>query len=221
MPIVPGVIAAPVFLSLALVVSQVDAPPPQPLPPSAASSMHGTHHEKSVSFLLMSGEFFIGSVAGYIGLLVGVLANLSKGGLSVPPDGTDVLLLGVLPGGLAAAGSWTIGLIDLRQRGLFTSALFAILGAAIGEAVGFGVGSLVGRGAFPNDASAASLVGVAFGPGFAALTATLFMELFKGGHEVEDEPANASVPLNVGASMSLLPQRNGGVAPAFVVAGHF
>lgn len=177
------------------------APPPYVPPPPT--------HRKSVSFLLAGGELLFGALLGYGGLGLGILANIRGGGLSLPPDVTDVMLLAVLPGALAAGGAWLVGLFDLGQRNFFTNLLFAIAGGALGELVGLGAGVLLGRSIYPGDPSAAGLVSVAVAPAFAAFGAMLFMELFKPGEEVG------------GASLQLVPDGRGGIAAGPAWVGRF
>lgn len=161
------------------------APPPAPAPERGASLSAGpTTQRKSTGFLIAGGGIVLGAVGGYLGLVAGVLVNFSKGGLSDPIDVDDALLLMVIPATAAAAFSWVIGLFDLSQRTFVGSAIWAILGAAVGEGVGLGAGYLLGRAMFPNDAGTRGLVLIAMGPALAAIGAVLFMELFKPGEEV-------------------------------------
>lgn len=205
------------MLTLALTVSlQLGAlaPPPlahavpaqaaAPAPAAPAPAPKETRH-KSFNPLIGLLEFTVGAVAAYAGVLVGVLANIGQGGLSWPPDSTDVVLLGVLPAALAAGGSWLVGLLDASQRSLPMSFLHALLGGVVGQAAGLGAGYLVGRAAAgPTDQSGAMAIAVFVAPAFAALGSTLFMELFKPGE--------------VTVSASVLPVRDGrglaGFAPA-------
>lgn len=180
-------------------------PPGASLPPPAPPAQP----RKSVSFLLASGEFVVGAATGYLGLLLGILGNIRAGGLTIPPDVTDILLLAALPAGLATAGAWLIGLFDLSQRGFFSNLFFAVLGGALGELVGVGAGVLVGRSAAPSDSSLAGIIAVSMGPAFAALGAMFFMELFKPG----ELPAHASV--------LFVPDGRGGLAAGPSLIGHF
>lgn len=137
--------------------------------------------EKSTSLLVAGGELGLGLVGGYLALIAGVAINFPLGGASLPPDTTDLVLLAALPAATAAAGAWLFGLFDLSQRGFVTSLILAALGAAVGEAAGVAAGLYGGRALYPNDPATAGLVAMAAGPVVAALGATLFMELFKGG----------------------------------------
>ncbi|MBX7097963.1 MAG: hypothetical protein K1X89_09635 [Myxococcaceae bacterium] len=184
--------------------------PGTPVPPAAyVPPPTPPQPRKSVSFLLAGGEFVVGAATGYLGLLLGILGNFRSGGLTIPPDVTDILLLAALPAGLATAGAWLIGLFDLSQRGFFSNLFFAVLGGALGELVGVGAGVLVGRSAAPSDSSLAGIIAVSMGPAFAALGAMFFMELFKPG----ELPAHASV--------LFVPDGRGGLAAGPSLIGHF
>ncbi|MFZ5471520.1 MAG: hypothetical protein ACOZIN_19010 [Myxococcota bacterium] len=139
---------------------------------------------KSTSFLIAGGELGLGLAGGYIGLLAGIALNLPRGGVSLPPDTNDVLLIGLLPALAAAGPAWAFGLFDLSQRGFVTSLLLSAAGAAVGELAGLGVGLLLGRSLTPDDEAAAVLLAMFAAPAFAALGAMLSMELFKGGETV-------------------------------------
>lgn len=176
------------MLALALSVSlQLGAvAPPLPLALAVAAQVPTAApretHDKSFNPLVGLLEFAVGTAAGYAGVLVGVLVNIGRGGLSWPPDAADVLLLGALPAALAAGGSWLPGLLDARQRSVPMSLVHALLGAVTGQAVGLAAGYLVGRSvAGPNDLSGALSVSVFVAPAFAALGSVVFMELFKSG----------------------------------------
>ncbi len=139
---------------------------------------------KSVGLISAGAELISGALGGYLALVVGIAANVPRGGLSSPPDGYDVLYLGVLPAVGCAALAWLAGLLDFPQRTLFGSAIWSLLGSAVGEAVGVGAGALLGRAMYPHDSGAAGVVAVFCGPAGAVLGALLFMELFKPGEEV-------------------------------------
>jgi hypothetical protein len=162
------------------------AQPRTPSPESGGATLTAgpTTRRKSTSFLLAGAQFGVGAIAGYLALVLGVAANFPRGGLSSPVDSNDILLLMVLPAAATAAFGWLVGLFDGAQRGIFSSALWALLGAAGGELLGVGAGSLIGRSAYPNDSGLAGIVMVFAAPALSALTATLFMELFKPGEEV-------------------------------------
>jgi hypothetical protein len=103
------------------------------------------------------------------------------------------LLLMVTPAIGAAIFAWVVGLLDFSQRTFVGSAIWALLGAAVGEAAGLGVGYLLGRSMFPTDPGAQGLTFVACGPAVAALGAVVFMELFKPGEEI---PAHGSISVS-------------------------
>ena len=169
--------------------------------------------EKSFNVFLGFFEFFLGALAGYAWIPAGFVLNSplhGGGGLSMPPDLADIMYLGVIPAALAGGVAWLIGLLDLSQRGFFTSLLAAMIGAAIGEAGGLAIGILVGNillASRPDAGILASLLSIAIAPGFAALSAMMVMEIFKGGREVPIEP-----------TVSLAPTLNGTLAagPGFV-----
>ena len=171
-------------LSLSLQLGAVAPPPPLALAIAAQAPAAAPResHEKSFNPLIGLLEFTVGTVAAYAGVLVGVLVNIGRGGLSWPPDTTDVLLLGALPAALAAGGSWLVGLLDAGQRSVPMSLVHALLGAVTGQVVGLGAGYLLGRAAAgPNDLSGAMSISVFVAPAFAALGSVVFMELFKPG----------------------------------------
>jgi hypothetical protein len=143
-----------------------------------------TGSPKSVSLFLVSGELLVGAVGGYLALVGGIAVNLPRGGVSLPPDTADILLIGALPAAVAAGAAWLVGLIDLRQRSLIGSLLSALVGGAVGEAAGLGLGYLYGSGLYPNDAAAAVLVAMFIAPALAAIGATAAMELFKPGEQL-------------------------------------
>lgn len=173
----------------------------------AAATAPAVREERHKSFNPLIGvlELTVGLVAGYAGVLVGVLYNIGQGGLSWPPDAADVLLLGALPAALAAGGSWLVGLLDASQRSVLGSLLHAVLGAAVGQAAGLGAGFLIGRSAAgAGDLSGALSISVFVAPAFAAVGSVVFMELFKPG--------------SVSVSASVAPLRDAGgltgLAPA-------
>jgi hypothetical protein len=184
----------------------VDAGPPTVAgAPRSASLTPPEERRRSFNPLIGALEFGVGAVAGYAGVLVGVLVNLGQGGLQWPPDADDVVLLGALPVVLAAGSSWLIGLLDVSQRSVLGSLLHALLGAVVGQLAGLGAGYLIGRAvAGPNDMSGAMAIAVFIAPAFAALGSVLFMELFKPGE------------VRVSASLSPLRDAGGfsGLAPA-------
>jgi hypothetical protein len=178
-------------------VEHVDESAPAPAEPATVAPSAADHEgraaqltpreptrRKSHSLIIGGLQLAAGALAGYVGLAVGIALNVPHGGLSFPPDGLDVLYLGVVPAVACAAFAWFAGLLDFSQRSIIGSALWSLLGAAAGEVVGLGVGSLVGHGFYPNDQGAAGLVAVAFGPAVAAFGALLLMEIFKPGEEV-------------------------------------
>lgn len=152
------------------------------VPTHALLGETGSH--KSVSLFLVSGELLAGVVGGYLALVGGIAVNLPRGGVSLPPDTADLLLIGALPAMVAAGGAWLVGLIDLRQRSLLGSLLSALVGGALGEAAGLGLGYLYGRSLYPDDAAAAVLVAMFIAPALAAIGATAAMELFKPGEQL-------------------------------------
>jgi len=107
----------------------------------------------------------------------------------------------VLPAATAAAFTWVVGLLDWSQRGFFSSALWAVLGAGAGEVLGVGAGILLGRAMYPTDAGNRGLLMVFVAPALAVLGAVLFMELFKPGEEVE---AYASISVAQGQGGGLV-----------------
>lgn len=177
-------------------------PEPAPAPvvaPATAAPERGVSlaagpstYRKSTNPLIAGLGVVAGALGGYLGLVGGVAINFSKGGLSDPLDSDDALLLMVTPAVGAAAFAWIVGLLDFSQRTFVGSAIWALLGAAIGEGAGLGLGYLLGRSMFPTDPGAQGLTFVAVGPAVAALGAVVFMELFKPGEEI---PAHASISL--------------------------
>jgi hypothetical protein len=191
----------------AYLLTQAPAAPP----PQGANLASSTTRRKSTSLLLAGASLGAAAVGGYLALAVGVAANFRNQGLSSPPDADDILLLMVLPATVAAAVAWTVGLLDLAQRGLVSSALWSVLGAAAGELLGLGIGSLVGRSLYPSDPSASAIVTLFLAPAFAALGAVILMELLKPGEEVASgrRPGEGA---RGWASLSVSRTRGGGLA---------
>lgn len=172
-----------------------EAPAPAPAAPERGASLAAgpSTYRKSTNLLVAGLGLVGGAVGGYLGLVGGVALNFSKGGLSDPIDSDDALLLMVTPAIGAAVFAWVVGLLDFSQRTFVGSAIWALLGAAVGEAAGLGVGYLLGRSMFPTDPGAQGLTFVACGPALAALGAVVFMELFKPGEEI---PAYGSISVS-------------------------
>jgi hypothetical protein len=169
-------------LSVALQVGAAAQPPPPSAEPAAAVAPRDEVRHPYFNPLVGLLEFGVGVVGGYAGVLVGVLANIGRGGLSWPPDGMDVLLLGVLPATVAASAAWVMGLFDVSQRSLLGSLLQALVGAAVGEVAGLGAGYLLGGALVgPGDQSGIMSISVFVAPAFAALGSVVAMELFKPG----------------------------------------
>ncbi|GEM_PF-3083848 len=181
--------------------SEDTTPVPEITPAPAAAPERGsprlqagpTTRKKSVSIIASGLGIIAGSITSYLALAGGVAVNFSKGGLSDPFDSDDILLLMVLPAATAAVTTWFIGLLDWSQRGVFSSLLWAVLGAGAGELIGLGAGTLIGRAMYPTDLGARGIVTVFIAPAVAVLGAVIFMELFKPGEEVEGAYASLSV----------------------------
>lgn len=170
------------------------APAPVAAPERGPSLVAGAAtRRKSTSFLIATLSIGVGALTSYLALVGGIAVNFSKGGLSDPIDTDDILLLMVLPASVGAAFTWLVGLLDWSQRGVFSSALWAVLGAGVGELLGLGAGTLLGRALYPGDTGARGLVMVFLAPAVAVLGAVIFMELFKPGEEVEGAYASISV----------------------------
>lgn len=194
-----------------------EAPPPvapapvpaKPAPERGVSLAAGpTEFRKSTNPLIATLAIGGGLLGGYLGLLGGVLINFSKGGLSDPIDSDDALLLMVVPGVGAAAFAWIVGLLDLSQRTIAGSAVWGLLGAAIGEGAGLGIGYAIGKAKFSSDPGVQGLIFVGVAPAFAALGAVIFMELFKPGEEI-------------GPSISVARSANGTLVYGPAIAGRF
>lgn len=180
--------------------SEESTPAPELTPAPTAEPERGarlaagpTSRRKSTRFLIATASIGAGALTSYLALVLGVALNFSKGGLSDPVDTNDILLLMVLPATVAAGFTWFVGLLDWSQRGVFSSALWAVLGAGAGELLGLGAGTLIGRAMYPNDLGARGIVTIFLAPAFAVLGAVIFMELFKPGEEVEGAYATISV----------------------------
>ena len=212
---------APLLTLSLLALGQTPSPPEEaparvehldPQGPSAAQSVDTRSatlnptltHKKSVNVLVALGELAIGSLAGYLALVVGIALNLPHGGVSAPADANDILYLGVFPTVATAALSWLVGLFDWGQRSVLGSAIWAVLGAAAGELAGLGLGDLLGHALYPNDHGASAIVTIFFAPAVSAIGAMIFMEAFKPGQDVY-------------ASINLTRTRSGALAlgPAF------
>jgi hypothetical protein len=151
-------------------------------PPRAANFLGADPEpQKSTNLLLAGGELVLGLVGGYVFLLGGIAANIGNGGVSLPPDLNDIILVGLVPALGAAGFAWLIGLLDLSQRSLLGSLVLSGLGGAVGELVGLVIGVLVGQSLYPADQAAAALLAIFLAPAVAAVGAMLSMELFKGG----------------------------------------
>ncbi len=197
-------------------VIETQAPAPEPVitstPPVHAESTtevapaaapvrlsNNTERRSSSNFFLVAAELIIGTGVGVLMVPLGVALNIRSGGLSQPPDFTDIFLLGALPALVVAASNYVIGLLDFSQRNLILSALWATLGALIGEAAGFAAGALIGNAVLPDTLTDSSkyalalIIGAFSGPLFAAVGAVIFSELLKPGEEVSVTPSVSGI----------------------------
>ncbi len=159
---------------------------------------------KSFNLLIGGLELLGALIGGYAGVVAGVAINFPLGGVNIPPDGNDLLLVAALPAILAASCGWVLGLLDFSQRTLVGSLLSAALGAVVGEIAGLGIGYLIGRGLAPGDLGGSASIAVLIAPAFSALGAVFFMEWLKPGA--------------VAATASVMPVRDGRGLVGFVPA---